>query len=305
MTSRALEHGMRIAVTGATGKTGMCVVRRLRQMGAATVALVHREDERSESLRACGADVLCGDFDDAGSIRELLRDASAAYLCLPPDAELLARTERVATASRGSGLRRIVNMSQLHVAAEHESPLTALHWEAERRLDRSGVAVTHLRSTFFAEGYLILGAGMLRGDAVLPLPFGTGRVAPISCSDIGRVAAAILTAPNRDWESIYTPTGRDLLDHDAIARVLSALTGHRITYLDVPADVWRARAVDEGFPPFLADHFAATAACIKQGTFARVTDVVQSIAGAAPIRFADALAEGMRLFGAPSERIRA
>lgn len=288
------DNGTRVAVTGATGKTGIPLVRRLTRLGVPTVALVHRDDERSESLRSCGADVLCGDLDDAGALDELLRGASAAYLCLPPDPALLVRTQRFVKAAEGSRVRRVVNLSQLHVSELHESPLTQLHWKAERRLETGGFSVTHLRSTFFAEGYLILGAAAFRSAGPLTLPFGSQRLAPIACADLARVAAAILSEPDGPWESTYTPTGPSLLDHDAIAAALSSAIGRRVQYVDVPVDVWRAQAIAGGFPPFLADHFAATAADVRRGIFSRVTDVVQAITGIAPRSFDDCIAECAR-----------
>jgi uncharacterized protein YbjT (DUF2867 family) len=220
-----------------------------------------------------------------------LRGARAAYLCLPPDPDLLRRTRRFLDASAGGELRRVVNMSQLHVSPFHRSPLTELHWQAERELDSSSMPVTHLRSTFFSEGYLVLGAAIRRPGTPLALPFGSERVAPIACADIGRVAAHILTAPDHQWEPTYTPTGPDLLDHDAIANALSLTVGRPVTYVDVDVDLWRAQAIREGFPAFIADHFAATAEDVRRGTFARVTTVVKDVTSVSPKPFQDCLEE--------------
>ena len=61
----------RIIVTGATGKTGSVVVTELLQAGYPVRALVHREDGRSERLRAQGAEIAVADMCDV----ERLADA--------------------------------------------------------------------------------------------------------------------------------------------------------------------------------------------------------------------------------------
>ena len=282
-----------VIVTGATGKTGREVVGELRRLGVPTIALAHREDERATHLRSLGADVASGDYADAASLNAVMRGAESAYLCMPPQVELLEWTASFIEAARAAGIRRVVNMSQLHVRPDHPSPLTRQHWLAERMLDLAGLGAVQLRSSFFAEGYLILGAAAIAGDSPLCLPFGRERVAPVACADVGRVAAAILSAPDRDWRSSYTVTGPELLDHVAIAAALSAAVGRRIDYWDTPTDVWCAAAAQAGLPPFLIDHFSRTSDDVKQGVFARQTDVVPRIAGAPAAPFAEAVTRAL------------
>jgi uncharacterized protein YbjT (DUF2867 family) len=278
-----------VLVTGATGKTGTRVVAQLRQWNVPTVALVHREDARSESLRSIGATIVVGDFADIASLRRATAGVRAVYLCLPPEATLLEWTATFIAAARSQDVRRVVNMSQIHVREGHASPLTRQHWLAERLLDLAAVGAVHLRTTFFAEGYLILGAPALRAALPLCLPFGKGKVAPVACADVGRVAAAILSHPDREWHDTYTVTGPALLDHDDIARVFSAVSGRPITYVDTPLEAWRAAALGAGLPPFLVEHFSRTAEDLSRGMFEQVTDVVARIGGTRPIPFDEAL----------------
>lgn len=281
----AATHRAQVVVTGATGKTGMEVVSHLVRGGVPTLALGHREDARTEHLRSIGAQVVCGDFDDPTSWAGALRGAQAVYLCLPPDRELLARTASFIDMAKQERLRRVVNMSQFHVREEHPSPLTRQHWLAERLLDQADVGAVHLRATFFGEGYLILGAPVIHAATPLCLPFGNERVAPVACTDIGRVASVILSAPDRAWDSTYSVTGPMLLDHQDIARAFSTVLGRRVDYVDIPVERWCAGATEAGLPPFLVEHFARTAEDFTRGAFARVTDIVETIGGAAATGF--------------------
>ena len=54
----------RVLVTGATGKIGGAVAAQLLERGVATRALVHRNDARSDRLRAMGAEVAVADMLD-------------------------------------------------------------------------------------------------------------------------------------------------------------------------------------------------------------------------------------------------
>ncbi len=284
-----------VLVTGATGKTGMHVVAHLRRCNVPTIALVHHDDARAQALRSIGATTVAGDFADVASLRRAMRGARAVYLCLPPEPTLLEWTAIAVDAARSQQVRRVVNMSQLHVREAHPSPLTRQHWQAERMLDLAGLGAVHLRTTFFAEGYLILGAGSLQAAQPLCLPFGAGKVAPVACADVGRVAAAILSEPDRQRNATYTLTGPALLDHEDVARVFSTLTGRSVTYVDAPVEAWSAAALAAGLPPFLVDHFSRTAEDVSRGTFAQVTDVVARVGGTEPIPFDDALRHAFRI----------
>jgi NAD(P)H dehydrogenase (quinone) len=292
-----------VVVTGATGKTGAEVVAHLLRHEVTTIALVHRDDARAERLRPLGATVAVGDFGDTASLRSVLRGAQGAYLCLPPEPDLLEWTASFIEAARAERISRVVNMSQLHVREGHPSPLTRQHWLAERMLDLAGVGAVHLRSSFFAEGYLILGAAAVAGASPLALPFGAERLAPVACADIGRVAAAILSSPDRDWDGAYTVTGPALLNHAEIAAALSAAAGRRIEYVDAPIAMWRAGAAQAGLPPFLIEHFARTAEDVKRGVFAELTGVVPGIGGAPATPFAEVVERA--LSGAAASAARA
>jgi uncharacterized protein YbjT (DUF2867 family) len=72
-----------ILVTGAAGgqqgQTGRHVAELLLARGAAVRAFVHRIDERSERLRALGAEVVPGDFLDIQSIQRAVHGVSSIY----------------------------------------------------------------------------------------------------------------------------------------------------------------------------------------------------------------------------------
>ena len=70
-------------ITGATGNTGDTTVRLLLQRGHRVRAFVHREDERSQSLAAAGAEIAVGDLLDFNAISAAMTGVDGAYFCYP------------------------------------------------------------------------------------------------------------------------------------------------------------------------------------------------------------------------------
>ena len=74
---------IRFLVTGATGAIGSAAATQLLDKGRRVRAFVHREDERSESLRRRGAEVVVGDLLDFDVVREALKGMNRAYFVYP------------------------------------------------------------------------------------------------------------------------------------------------------------------------------------------------------------------------------
>src|ERR1700733_13788588 len=109
----------RIIVTGATGKTGNVVVAELRKAGYPVRALVHREDDRSERLRALGAEIAVADLNDIERVADALKGIQRAYYCPPFDPYMIQGAVSVAVAAKESGLEHIVGLSQWLASPSH------------------------------------------------------------------------------------------------------------------------------------------------------------------------------------------
>src|SRR5467141_526479 len=71
------------AAGGRQGKTGRHVSEMLLAQGVPVRAFVHQIDERSEHLRALGADIVQGDFLDIRSVQHAVEGTSAIYFAYP------------------------------------------------------------------------------------------------------------------------------------------------------------------------------------------------------------------------------
>ena len=138
-----------ILVTGAAGRmggVGGAVVEMLRQRNLPVRALVRREDERADALRAIGAEVVVGDLTRAGDVARALAGCRRMFFGMSVSAQYLEATVIAAAVARERGdLEVFVNISQMTVSQMSltemtDSPQQRQHWLGEQVLNWSGLA---------------------------------------------------------------------------------------------------------------------------------------------------------------------
>ena len=279
-------------VTGSTGSTGRATVRNLLQRGADVRALVHREDERSEALRSLGVGVLTGDLLTFTSVRSAIDGVDGAYFVFPILPGILQATSYFAQAAKEANLKIVVNMSQISARREAKSHAAQDHWIAEQVFNWSGIPVTHLRPTLFAEWALYWAKQIKTG--VLALPFGTGRHAPIAAEDQARVIAQILLSPAEHKGQVYPLYGEKEYTFAEVTEEISKVIGLPLEYKQI--DAFHLKKLATGISPgehegtlekraddTLWQHFQEIAVDHQNGIFAGTDNVVERITGQRPI----------------------
>lgn len=270
-------------VTGATGATGKETVHLLLQRGHAVRALVHGHDPRSEALQRAGAEIVVGDLRDFSSVRAALEGVRAAYFVFPLEPGILQGTAYFAQAAKEAGLEAVVNMSQITARRIAKSHAAQDHWIAERVFDWSGTPIVHLRPTFFAE-WLLYWAGFIKAG-ILPLPFGTGRHAPIAAEDQARVIVNILVSPQAHLGQTYPLFGAQEMTFREMTQEVQHLLGRPLRYEQVDVPTLKALAKEHGqeFGDFFWQHLAEIAIDHQDGVFAGTNDIVERIGGRPPM----------------------
>jgi len=295
---------IRFLITGATGATGSAAAAQLLDKGRRVRAFVHRADERSESLRRRGAEIVVGDLLDFDAVREALKGVNRAYFVYPIRPGLVQATAQFAQSALEAKVDAIVNMSQASARSDARSHSAREHWLAERVFDWSGLKVAHIRPTYFAEWLLYL-APMIRQGGMYA-PFTTGRHAPIAGEDQGRVIVGILEDPKLHQGKIYPLYGPVELTHDEIAKIVGGVLGREITYQSMPIEKWAeiVAGASAGRPPrndaaslyseadrltgkpgseFLVQHLREVAIDHTNGIFAGTNEFVETIGGQPPL----------------------
>jgi uncharacterized protein YbjT (DUF2867 family) len=286
-----------ILVTGATGNVGSQVVRELERRGVGVRAFV-RDGEKARSLLGDRVELAVGDFADAGSVRNALRDVVRVFLSSADGPEKVAYETTLVDAAAEAGVRSIVKCST--IGAEVGSPLPPFDWhgQIEEHLRGSEVPAVVLRSCFYMTN-LLASAEQIRHEHRLFAPAGEGKVAMIDPGDVAAVAAVALTTDRHD-DRTYTLTGPEAITYGQVAEELSRAVGSSVVFVDVPDEAAREGLVAAGGPAWLVEHLAALFPLIRKDGLAGTTETVRQLAGRRPRSFrefahdhADAFAPGV------------
>jgi NAD(P)H dehydrogenase (quinone) len=270
-----------IFVAGATGDTGGAAADALLHAGERVRTLVRKEDDRSERLKARGVEIVVGDLSDIDDVCGALDGIYSAYFVFPIESGGVSASAYFAQAAHETGIAAIVNMSQISARREAKSHAARDHWISERVFDWSGMPVTHLRPTFFAQWLTYPGqVASIKKDGALQLPFGEGRHAPIAAEDQGRVIAAILRDPVSHAGKIYTLHGPVEMNHHEIAVEMSRALGRQVAYRPIDLERFKKRLdSDDKFSDTFAQHLVSVAVDYQNGVFAGTNTVVNDLTG--------------------------
>ena len=227
-----------ILVTGVTGRVGQATARKLLSEGHAVRGFVRDTQKLSSIAGLDGLDVACGDLADPPSIHQAMDGVSAALLVTANSEQQFTLESHLINAAQAADVRHLVKISSMEAGPEAAAPIPQLHYKAEQLIRRQTMDWTMLQPNFFMQNMLMFAQGIAAGNQ-FALPFGTARVAPVDCQDVGEVAAAVLTQPGHAGKT-YSITGDALMNFEQIAATLSEVLGRPITYVDQAPEAFRA-----------------------------------------------------------------
>jgi len=299
-----------ILVTGAAGRVagiGRTVTELLLGRGKAVRAMVRNEDERAQSLRDMGAEVVTGNLLDLDSMHRVIDGCDRMYFGMSISDDYLGATVNTAAVAKHHGVKAFVNMSQMTVAQMSitettRSPQHKLQWLSEQALNWSGLPVVHVRPTVLLEGFfLLLTPESVRETNQIRLPFGQGKTSPVAVRDVARVVAALLANPEPHIGKIYHLTGPQSETMDFYAQEYSKALGRRITYQDIPVEAWRNGLLQHGLSAHLVNHLATMADLHRAGRFDRITDDVFALTERKPLRLQEFVRNNAATFTASTK----
>src|ERR1700688_5109201 len=178
------------AAGGRQGKTGRHISEMLLARGIPVRAFVHKIDERSEHLRALGAEIFEGDFLDIRSVQRAAEGTSSIYFAYPVQDGLMDATAAMALAAREGGVSRLVNLVMLQSSPDAPTPRMRQNYLSEQVFDWAGIGAAHVRATVFYENLRALVRLSLPAHGAVRLPWGSeSTVLPlVAGEDVARVA---------------------------------------------------------------------------------------------------------------------
>ena len=258
-----------IAVVGATGAQGGGLVRAILadRNGPFQPRALTRDvnSPKAKALAAAGAEVVAADVDDPATLRRAFEGAHGAFCVtffwnhFSPDKEL-AEAASMAEAAKQAGLAHVIwstlEDTRRFVPLDDDRMPTLLgkykvpHYDAKGEADalftRAGVPTTFLLTSFYWENFIYFGSGPKRGPdgkLALLMPLGDATLPSIAAEDIGKCALAIFKRGKEFIGRTVGIAGEHPSGEEMAAKLTRAL-GEKVTYQDVPPEVFRGF----GFP---------------------------------------------------------
>ena len=292
-------------VPGRVGGVGSAIVDILRRRHLPVRALVLREDQRTDALRANGVDLVVGDLTKARDVAGAVSGCRRMYFGMSVSASYLEATVTTAAVARErADLQVLVNISQMTVSQMSltqmtDSPQQRQHWLCEQVLNWSGLPVVHVRPTVFLQHpfFSEWAAESIARDSTIRLPFGTGRTSPIDARDVAEVIAAILVGPTPHIGKVYELTGPRSQNMHGVAAEYSEALDRPIGYVDMPLDQWRDQVLRrQNLSDHISEHFLTMARLHAANRYDRLTHDVETIIGRPATNIRDFVAQHREFF---------
>lgn len=276
-----------VAVTGATGRIGGAVAAQLRAGGLAPRLVVRNASRAPE----WADDVAVARYGDRRAATAALTGVDILLMVSASEsADRLTQHRTFIDAAAAAGVRHIVYTSFLSAAPDAVFTLARTHWATEEHLRASGMGLTVLRDSFYADFLPDLAV-----DGVIAGPAGTGRVGAVARADVARAAAAVirgLAAGDRRHDgAVYELTGPEALTLAEAAAVIARATGRPTVYREQTLEEAYASRSVYGAPDWEVDAWVSTYTAIASGALDRVTDDVERLTGRRPLSLAQLLAD--------------
>jgi uncharacterized protein YbjT (DUF2867 family) len=237
-----------VLVTGATGKQGGDVARRLIANGHRVRAFTRDAGKPgAQALAQLGAELAVGNLDDRASVARAVDGVDAVFAVATPFEEgTQAETQQginVADAAIAAGAQLVYSS-----VANADRQTGIPHFDSKFAVEQ------HIRSragdaTILAPVYFMENLGFIRAqlrDGVYASGLTPGRpLAQIAVSDIGAAAVAVLEDPAAHAGKRYD-LGAETLSGNQVVEVLSRITGRQFTYYQLPAETVRGAMGEDG-----------------------------------------------------------
>ena len=258
-----------ITIFGATGAQGGGLAHAILndKNSEFSVRAVTRDPntDKSKALASMGAELVRGDIDDPGSLKQALQGAYGAFFVtffwahFSPEKEM-AEARSMAQAAREAGIkhaiwstledtRKFVPLDDNRMPTlqgKYKVPHFDGKGEADEYFRSAGVPTTFLRASFYWDNMIYFGAGPKKGPdgkLYLTFPLDDKKMAGIASEDIGKCAYGIF---KKGQEYIGKTVGiaGEHVTGEEMAKGISKATGQEVIYNNVTPDTYRSF----GFP---------------------------------------------------------
>ncbi len=242
-----------LLIIGAAGNNGLATIKALSEQHADEVIIRAgvRSEEKAQALKVQfpAIEIAILDLDKPETLKAAFAGVTKLFM-IPGNVENREQHAKNAidAAVESGSVEHVLFYSV--VGAEYEAILFARQFRyGEKYLEASGLKWTHLRTIFFQQNFVGWAEGIKQGA----LYFGIreGQFAPLNVSDIGQIAANILTSDGHEGKA-YNVTGPALLSGTDMAQIFSDVTGKEVSFVSPDEATTLSSLLDSGWPEWQA-----------------------------------------------------
>jgi len=262
-----------ILVTGASGTVGTELTRLLKAEGHKVRTTTSKTPKDANSVHI---NLATGE-----GLRDAFEGVDKVFLLSPPGyADQYKMLSPMIQEAKRRGVKKVVLMTAMGANASENTPFR----KAEIELEKSGLAYNIVRPNWFMQNFNTFWIQGIREQGKILLPAGKAKTSFIDAKDISAVVAKLLTTDKFDNKD-FDITGPKALDHDEVAKEISAVTGKNITYQEIQPAELRKGLLAAGLPEDYTDFLLMILGFLREGYSARTTTSVKDILGREPRDF--------------------
>jgi uncharacterized protein YbjT (DUF2867 family) len=219
-----------ILVTGATGNTGLEVIRGLKQTGSSVNILAgsHSVEKSKKALADFNiAEFRKVDFSDASTFSPALKDVDVVFLLRPPQLSDVSKYfVPFIQAMKERKVTKIVFLSVQGVESHKFIP----HYKIEKLILNEKLDYVFLRPGYFMQNLTSTLVHEIKTLQKIVVPSGNLKFNWVDARDVGLVGAYILNAFEKYKNRSFEITGSEFTGFEEVAAVLSGVLGKNISY---------------------------------------------------------------------------
>lgn len=234
-----------ILVTGAAGKTGRQVIRRLAGTGAEVRALVRTPGQVAPLLALGAREAVTGDLLEVADVSRAMESVRAVYhICPNVHPREVEVGDLVIAAAIHAGVDRLVFHSVLYPDVE-AMPHHWLKSRVEQRLEASGLTFTILQPCSYMQNVLPqLPVVVDRGRLEVPYDV-DAEFSIVDLRDVAAAAVRVLITQGHEGRK-YELCGPEPISHRQMARDLGTVLGQPVEAIAIDPSDWEASARASG-----------------------------------------------------------
>ena len=239
-----------ILITGASGKTGLAILKALRNTGITVRGLVHRQEQVAATLEAGATQAWVADLENEADLSRALQGIEVVYVIIPNmDPHEVEHCQLVLDQAKRAGVSRLVYHSVLHP----QTQAMPHHWNklrVEERVFSCGIPATILQPCAYMQNLLAYWDTITR-QGIYSVPY-AGPLSLVDLADVADAAARVLREPAHTG-AIYELAGPQALTQSQVAEIFSQVLKRPVQFSKQDPVQWEKDARGRGMGNYAID----------------------------------------------------